>query len=45
MHLTSLLYANTYAYMHLYVPDIPWRWGLSYLSCRRFYEGAQAQAR
>ncbi|KOS39875.1 hypothetical protein ACN38_g9290 [Penicillium nordicum] len=31
-------------YMYLYVPDFPWRVGLSYLSCRRFYEGAQAQA-
>ena len=31
-------------YMWLYVPDFPWRVGLSYLICRRFYEGAQAQA-
>ena len=31
-------------YMQLYVPDFPWRVGLSYLSCRRFYECAQAQA-
>jgi hypothetical protein len=30
------------AYIHLYVPDFPWRVGLSYLICRRFYEGAQA---
>jgi hypothetical protein len=31
-------------HMHLYVPDFYWQVGLSYLICRRFYEGAQAQA-
>lgn len=30
--------------MQLYRPDNVWRLGLSYLGCRCFYEGAQAQA-
>jgi hypothetical protein len=30
--------------MRLYRPDNVWRVGLSYLGCRCFYEGAQAQA-